>query len=94
MSRRGGTSGRDRVDEAFAAWRADTEAAAPPARLVDEVVRAALARPPSLLGPLVQLGRHALWSVALAAALLAFAAVRSVHALEEQAAAAVMRLDP
>lgn len=86
-------SARDPLDGAFASWRAATDDATPPPLLLERIARATAA-PPTLLGPLVRLGRHALVGAALAAALLTFAAVRSVRALEDEAAAAIVELGP
>ena len=80
----------DPIDAAFADWRAATDSAAPAPALVERIVRAAAAPPPTLLGPLLQLGRHTLLGAALAAALLVFAAARSVHTLEDKTALALI----
>ena len=94
-------SGPDRIDEAFAAWRAATDAAAPSAALLDRIARAT--REPatpssssssSLALAVWRIGRPALAGLAVAAALLLFAATRSVDRLEDRAAAAIEVLAP
>lgn len=85
---------RDRIDEAFAAWRAATDGIAPPAGLLDAVTRATATPPPTVLGALWGLGRPAFVGLAMAAALLVFAATRSVQTLEARAGAAVEAMLP
>lgn len=93
-------SGPDRIDEAFAAWRAATDAAAPSAALLDRIARAtretatASSSSSSLALAVWRIGRPALAGLAVAAALLSFAATRSVDRLEDRAAAAIEVLAP
>lgn len=90
-------SGPDRIDEALAAWRAATEAAAPSPALLDRIARAtgeaATSSSPLALA-VWRIGRPALAGLAVAAALLLFAATRSLHRLEDRAAAAIEALSP
>jgi hypothetical protein len=92
-------SKRDAVDKAiskaFVDWRDATVDAAPAPELLDAVLRATSAGETSTLSAsLWSVGRHVLWVVALAAALLAFAATRSLHTLEDRAAAALAGATP
>jgi len=92
-------SGPDRIEEALGAWRAATDDEAPSAALLERIARATAEAPsPSPAQTLAvavwRLGRPALAGFAVAAALLLFAATRSIDRLADDAATAIEVLAP
>jgi len=90
-------SGPDRIEEALGAWRAATDDEAPSAALLERIARATAEAPSpaqTLAVAVWRLGRPALAGFAVAAALLLFAATRSIDRLADDAATAIEVLAP